>query len=395
LKAGPVSRLSQLRLERFSFNLGVFLLIAIMLVILVVVVPAAEFDLPDVRGNFGETQRATVLRVLDESTSETPRGREHYQKLEVDVGGRAIVIEQTAVEGSAQRFVFGAGDKVLVTATSTPGGESYYIADYARESQLWILAGAFAVLVVAIGRWQGVTSLVGMAASLLVILRFIVPGIISGHDPVTISVIGAIAILISSLYLAHGINRKTTTALLGTAASLAITAALASFSVDFAELSGLADEQAVTLNIITNGGINAQGLLLAGMIIGALGVLDDVTVAQASAVFELQAANPALKVRDLFGRAMNIGRDHIASTVNTLFLAYAGAALPLLIILALQTEPVGTLVNREFLATEVIRTLVGSIGIVASVPLTTALAAASTRLDGGAALIAEPEQEHA
>ena len=120
---------------------------------------------------------------------------------------------------------------------------------------------------------------------------------------------------------------------------------------------------------------HAEGLLLAGMIIGALGVLDDVCVAQASAVFELKAANPALRGWDLFERAMNIGRDHIASTVNTLFLAYAGAALPLLIILSLQTEPVSILLNREFLATEIVRTLVGSIGIVASVPLTTALAA--------------------
>ncbi|HEY7293898.1 MAG TPA: YibE/F family protein, partial [Dehalococcoidia bacterium] len=180
--------------------------------------------------------------------------------------------------------------------------------------------------------------------------------------------------------LSHGINRKTTTALAGTAIALALTAVLASVSIGLARLSGLADDEASTLNIITRGGINAEGLLLAGMIIGALGVLDDVCVAQASAVFELRAANQALHGFELFERAMNIGRDHIASTVNTLFLAYAGAALPLLIILSLGTESASTLISREFLATEIVRTLVGSLGIVASVPLTTALAAWSLNL---------------
>ena len=234
---------------------------------------------------------------------------------------------------------------------------------------------AFAAFVILVARWQGALSLVGMVLSLLVILRFIIPGIVDGYDPVVISVIGAVVIMASSLYLSHGINRKTTTAFLGTGIALALTAVLAGIGISLTQLSGLADEQAATLRIITDAGIKPEGLLLAGIIIGALGVLDDVCVAQASAVFELKSANPALHGWDLFERAMNIGRDHIASTVNTLFLAYAGAALPLMIILSLETEPASVLLNRDFLATEIVRTLVGSIGIVASVPLTTALAA--------------------
>jgi len=214
-----------------------------------------------------------------------------------------------------------------------------------------------------------------MAASLLVIIRFIIPGILAGYDPVLISVIGAFVIMLPTLYLAHGINHKTTVALAGTAFSLALTAALASLCIVIAKLSGTASEEAAVLRSLSEGRINAEGLLLAGIIIGALGVLDDVTVGQASTVFELRRANPRLGITELYRRGMNVGRDHIASTVNTLILAYAGAALPLLIVLANQPEPVGTLINREFLATEIVRALVGSIGIVAAVPATTVLAA--------------------
>jgi uncharacterized membrane protein len=366
-------------LDRHAPKAALFVVLGLLLFAIVVVVPALEFDVPQAKQDLGDTQRGTVTRVLEETQHDSPRGTLHYQKLEVRVGDKTVTIERSEADQDANRADYNAGDKVLVTSTS--GTDTYYISDYARDNQLWVLSAVFVLLVIAIGRWQGLTSLIGMVASLLVILRFIVPGILAGHDPVTVSVIGAITIMISSLYLSHGVNRKTTVALLATAVSLAITAALASISIDFAKLSGLADEQAATVSIITSGGIDPRGLLLAGMIIGALGVLDDVTVAQASAVYELKDANPLLRPRDLFARAMNIGRDHIASTVNTLFLAYAGAALPLLILFSLQTEPADILINRDFLATELVRTLVGSIGIVASVPLTTILAATATDLN--------------
>ena len=372
--------LDRIPYERVSLNLFVYTIIAVVLFFVTVVIPAVDFDVPDVRQDLGETQRATILQVLDDRRESGPRGLQHYQLLLVDIDGEPVQVEHVSGELDARQLELEQGDRVLVRSLDDSPQPTYFVVDHVRDSQLWLFVLAFIVLVVAIGRWQGVTSLIGMAASLLVILRFIVPGIMAGHSPVTISIIGAAVILATSLYLAHGVNRKTTTALLGTTVALALTAGLAAFAVEFAKLSGLADEQAANLNIITSGGINPQGLLLAGMIIGALGVLDDVTVAQSSSVFELRLANPQLRASELFRRAMNIGRDHIASTVNTLFLAYAGAALPLLIVLSLQTGPTATLVTQEFLATEVIRTLVGSIGIVASVPLTTALAAASTNL---------------
>lgn len=375
-----VRLLDRVPYERVSLNLLVYTLIALMLFFITVVVPAVEFDVPAVQQDQGETQRGTILRILDDRTEDGPRGIHRYQLLVAEIAGEAVQIEHTAGEFDARQLDLSPGDQVLVRSLTDSPQPVYFIVDHVRDSQLWTFTLAFVALVLIIGRWQGVSSIVGMIASLLVILRFIIPGIVAGHSPVTISIIGAAVILATSLYLAHGVNRKTTTALLGTTVALALTAGLAAFAVDFAKLTGLADEHAASLNIITSGGINPQGLLLAGMIIGALGVLDDVTVAQSSAVFELRSANPALKARELFGRAMNIGRDHIASTVNTLFLAYAGAALPLFILLSVQAEPTGTLVTQEFLATEVIRTLVGSIGIVASVPLTTALAAASINL---------------
>jgi uncharacterized membrane protein len=370
------SVVERLKTDRQFLHVSVGGAIAVALLLLIVVVPALLFDTPRANVDQGTTEKGTVTRILDEHFEEGPGGRELHQRLEVQLASGPVTIDRTESEHEAQHFDLKPGRKVLVSSSPGAGNERlYFVADYVRDGSMWIFVIAFAAFVILVARWQGATSLVGMALSLLVILRFIIPGIINGYDPVVVSVIGSVVIMASSLYLSHGINRKTTTALGGTAIALAITAILASVSISVARLTGLASDEASTLHIITQGGINAEGLLLAGMIIGALGVLDDVCVAQASAVFELKAANPALHGWDLFERAMNIGRDHIASTVNTLFLAYAGAALPLLIILSLQTEPVSILLNREFLATEIVRTLVGSIGIVASVPLTTALAA--------------------
>ncbi|HXH23196.1 MAG TPA: YibE/F family protein [Dehalococcoidia bacterium] len=361
-----------------SVSLGMYTLIAAGMLALLVLIPAVAFETPEVAGR-EQTRKATVRRVLEERLQAGPRGTETYQRLELDLDGEPILIERSFLPRDALAIKPGPGDRVLVSRVDGPGGPAYFIEDYVREGGLWWLALAFGALVLVIGRRQGLAALFGMAISLAVILRFIIPGIVAGHDPVIISVAGAGAIMASSLYIAHGMNRKTTTALLGTMLGLAITAILARFSIELVALTGLADEESATLNIITEGGINPEGLLLAGIIIGALGVLDDVTIAQASSVYEIRAANPLLPAAELYRRAMNIGRDHIASTVNTLFLAYAGAALPLLIILSLQAEPAGVLLNREFLATEIARTLVGSIGILAAVPLTTALAALAAR----------------
>jgi uncharacterized membrane protein len=188
-----------------------------------------------------------------------------------------------------------------------------------------------------------------------------------------VAIVAATAIGYVALYLTHGVNERTTVALLGTLASMAVIALLAWMFTQATRLSGVAEEEATFLRAFAPD-LDFRGLLLAGVVIGAMGVLDDVTVTQVSAVAELRQADPAMGQGQLFRAALNIGRDHIASTVNTLVLAYAGAALPLLLLLAVAGRSVGSVVTGEVVAVEVVRTLVGSIGLVASVPITTALA---------------------
>lgn len=366
-------------------TLTTFAVLATVLFAATVLVPAlGVFDRPAGRPALESAREGTVTRILEAQTIRGERGDIQVRRFEVNLDGRAVVIEHSRDPFQAGPRLPQDGDRILVGVTPGPDGDIYYFADYVRRTPLWLMAALFAVLVLLTGRVQGVWSLVGMAASLLVILRFIIPGILAGHSPVLISVLGSLLIMLPALYLAHGVSRKTSVALAGTGASLLITAALAAASIAVFKLTGTAEEAVTTLQSLSEGRINPEGLLLAGIIIGALGVLDDVTVAQASTVFELRDANAGLSSGELYRRAMNVGRDHIASTVNTLVLAYAGASLPLLILLANGAEPAGTLLSREFLATEIVRTLAGSIGIVAAVPVTTALAAvAASRLAPG------------
>jgi uncharacterized membrane protein len=371
--------------------------VAVVLLLVLVVLPVSGiFDLPQVDRAEDRTMEGRVIRIVEESMQSTPRGQAVLRTVELEAEGGSIVIETFRVKGDAGMEV-STGDRVVISVAQGPDGEVYFISDHVRKPSLLLLAGAFAVMVIVVGRWQGALSLLGLAISLLVIIRFIVPGILTGFNPIFISVIGAMVIMFCTLYLSHGVDRKTTVAIVGISISLAFAAVLGSLFMAAAHLTGLADEHALTLSLLTGGGINPEGLLLAGIIIGALGVLDDVAIAQSSAVFELRRANPLLGAIDLYQRAMNVGRDHIASTVNTLVLAYAGASLPLLMLLATQAEPLGVLPNREYMATEIVRTLVGSMGIVAAVPVTTLLAAlAAGRLsgsDGGAEVAAPTPRE--
>jgi uncharacterized membrane protein len=203
----------------------------------------------------------------------------------------------------------------------------------------------------------------------------LIPRILAGSDPVTISIFAAVFIFMFTLYIVHGIGKMTTAAVIGTSISLLITGILAYIFVRVSTLTGLASDEAAFIQVMVGGeGLNMQGLLLGGIIIGALGVLDDVTVSQSSTVFELRKANPRMSAAQLFASGITVGRDHIAATVNTLVLAYAGVALPLLILFTQIDEPVLHVINREILAEEIVRTLVGSLGLISAVPLTTGIA---------------------
>jgi uncharacterized membrane protein len=277
---------------------------------------------------------------------------------------------------------FAVGDRVVLAYTGGNPSEagSYQIQDFQRGAPMGWLVALFAVAVLLLGRWRGLASLVALGFSFLVLVVYLFPAILSGGNPVIVGVLAAIVIMFGVLYLTYGVSARTSSAVLGTVLSLALIGVLGTAFSAVTQLTGL-DEDTANLVRVLGHGVNARGLLLAGMIIGALGVLDDVTVTQTSAVWELRRANPALSARALYTAALRIGRDHISSAVNTLVLAYAGATLPALLAFALSGQSFGTLITTQNVAQEVVRTLVGSIGLVAAVPITTAIAALVARHD--------------
>ncbi|MBA2807479.1 YibE/F family protein [Streptomyces sp. KM273126] len=267
------------------------------------------------------------------------------------------------------------GQEVVVAyEPSAPKDLQYSVTDVNRKFPMVLLAGIFALAVVAVGRLRGVMALVALTISFLVLTFFILPAILQGSNPLVVGVVGASAIMLIALYMCHGLSARTSVAVLGTLVSLLLIGVLGSQFIGWASLTGNTDDNTGLIHGLYPS-IDMSGLLLAGVIIGSLGVLDDVTVTQTSAVWELHEANPSMGWRGLYRAGIRIGRDHIASVVNTLVLAYAGAALPLLLLFSIAQSSVGTVANSELVAEEIVRTLVGSIGLVASVPVTTALAA--------------------
>ena len=301
-----------------------------------------------------------------------------------------IRVEARLADGTQVRFdttdltgnTFRAGQRVILSVLEREGQPPFYnIRDLERTRPMLVLVAVFMLAVLAFGRWQGMRSLIGLGLSFAVIVGFVVPAILRGRSPVAVALVGAMAIMLISLYLSHGIGRKTTAAVVGTGLALVLTAALTAGFVAATSLTGLASEDALNASFQA-GGLSFRGLLLAGIILGGLGVLDDVTMSQASLVFELRRADPTASFAKLVTGALAVGRDHIAATVNTLFLAYAGASLPLLVLFTTSGDSLGTVTTAEAVAVEVVRSLCGSIGLIAAVPLTTLLAAA---LAGGAA----------
>jgi uncharacterized membrane protein len=273
------------------------------------------------------------------------------------------------------------GDDIKVAEAPEPppgapavAGTGYTLADFERGRPMLVLALIFVLAVLIFARLRGALSLLGLGFSLAVVLVFVVPAILDGESPLAVAVVGALAVTLVTIPLAHGRGPKSLAAVLGTAASLMLTALLALVFTEAAHLTGFSSEEATFLQV-SGADLSLEGLLLAGMVIGALGVLDDVTVSQASTVIALRGAAPELRFRELFGRALRVGRDHVSATVNTLVLAYVGASLPVLLIFSSADIGLGEALNLEVVAKEVVATLVGSIGLIAAVPVTTALAA--------------------
>lgn len=274
---------------------------------------------------------------------------------------------------------FTAGDEIVVFGNlDWPVEERYTVHDFQRSVPLVLLAVLFALAVVALSRWRGLAALAGLGISVLVLTLFVLPALLEGSSPLAVAVVGASAIMIATLYLSHGLSMKTSVALIGTLVSLTLTGVLGYVFTDLANFVGLADDYSASVALLAER-VDVRGLLLAGLVIGALGVLDDVTVSQASTVWEIARADPDAPRRKLFAAGLRVGRDHVAATVNTLVLAYAGASLPLLLLFAAVDTGVTDVVTMELVAQEIVRALVGSLGIVAAVPITTGLAALAVR----------------
>ncbi|MFF4530738.1 YibE/F family protein [Streptomyces sp. NPDC001407] len=278
------------------------------------------------------------------------------------------------VQPSASRHYTVGQGVVLAYAPKAPKNLQYAVTDVDRTLPMALLAGLFALAVVVVGRLRGVFALVALVVSFGVLTLFILPAILHGSDPLLVAVVGGSAIMLIALYMCHGLNARTSVAVVGTLTSLMLIGLLGALFTQWAHLTGDTDDQTGLVHGLYPE-IEIRGLLLAGIIIGSLGVLDDVTVTQTSAVWELKEADPSASWRKLYGSGMRIGRDHIASVVNTLVMAYAGASLPLMLLFSIADSGIGRVATSEIVAEEIVRTLVGSIGLVASVPVTTALAA--------------------
>ncbi len=337
---------------------------------------AGVAEAQEVHQDVQELVRGDVLEVMSEEERDVmgTEARVTVQELRVQLlegkrTGEVVRLENDVIPVKE-------GDTIFVTHyVSIDGTEYYLFKDIARGGALITLVAIFAALVIGLGRWQGVRALTSLGLSIAAIVFVLVPALAAGYSPALTSLGIAGVILAVSLFLTHGIRPHVVVTFFGTFGAVLFTCWLASLWVIWLRFSGLATDESVYLNLSSGGTLDLPGLLLGGIIIGLLGLLDDVSITQASVVQELKRANAALGANALFTRALRVGKDHVGSLVNTLALAYAGAALPTLLLFSYSTAPLAVTMNQEIIAAEIVRIIVGSIGLIMAVPFTTALAA--------------------
>lgn len=343
----------------------------------------------------GTVESTSVATCLYPSSEESEGQECLVAHLDPDRGGAVVEVEvPPEVIREADVNV---GDRIRFLDLGAAGEGAvaqYSFVDFVRTAPMALLAAIYALVVVLVARWRGFRALLGLAGAYVVIAQFIIPGLIEGKPPLLLGLVGSTVIMVGVLYFAHGFSARTSTALLGTIFGLITTALIAAWATGSAHLTGLNDELDYSLSY-ASGSISLSGILLCGLIISGLGVLNDVTITQSSAVWEMHELAPGSSAKRLFAGAMRVGRDHIASTVYTIVFAYAGAALPLIILLSLQDRPLVETITSGELAVEIVRTLVGSIGLVLAIPVTTAIAvlvvkAVGTKGEGAPADSQEP-----
>ncbi len=335
----------------------------------------AEYDVNSESLVFSEFEYLSgrVTDLLEEGEEEIFGDKKFYQVFEVSLKNGDSFISGAGdwSLGTRDQFVV-VGDRVFVQYD----GQQYRILDHFRLGPLFFLFLFFLLVIVVVGRRKGLFSLLGLILSIYLIVEWLIPGMLSGQNIVVVSVLGGSIISSLSLYLSHGISKQTTISLVSIILVLALTFMFSSLFVWWGKLFGLGTEQSFYIQLTTSQTLDLRGLFLGGLIIGTIGVLDDVTTTQVAVVQSLRMENSSLTVRQLFSRAMSVGRTHIASLVNTLALAYTGAALPLFLLFHIdQGQPWWITINSEFVAEEIVRTLCGSIALVLAVPISTYLAA--------------------
>jgi len=332
----------------------------------------------------GEIFKAEVIEVLQERTLTRKDGSTNIQQnlklkgLEGEWKNKEINFIGISEIDAISSNVYKRGEKIFLThSIDADGNDVFYPVGYVRYHKIYWLVLLFVISAIIIGRFKGFRALISLAASFLVIIYFILPQILNGKNPLFIGVIGAFFILIFIIYLTEGINKKSNLAIISILISLFITAFLADAFIYIARLTGMAQEEILFLIDLGKGTLDFRGLLLAGILIGTLGALDDVVISQIEAVSQLKIANPKLTKTKLFKMAFEIGNTHMGAMINTLFLAYAGAAMPLLLLFSVHQEPFISfhqIINNEMIAIEIVRTLVGSIGLILAMPLATFMA---------------------
>lgn len=326
--------------------------------------------------------RARVIAIIEEGETEIEEGvKQSYQKLEVEITsgnekGKRVFIDNglSFVIGQYRRFEIGE-IVILNKPAQAIRQDFYYIADVYRLPGLILIIFIFFILAILFGRRRGISSVIGMIFSILVIFYFLIPRILHGGNPLLITLFGSIIILFFSLYLAHGFNKRTSVALLSSVVTLGFTVFINLIFASITKLSGIGTEEAFYLQF-DNSTLNLKGVLLSGIIISVLGILDDITTGQTAAIGEISKANHLLPFSELYKRGLVVGREHIASLINTLVLAYVGVSFPLILLFTInKTQPLWMILNSNFISEEILRTIVGSCALILAVPISTLFAA--------------------
>lgn len=357
----------------------VFSKIFIFLVVFLAVIPFFSYAQED---NGDDIFRAKIIDVLDEQETEIDGKKVKQQVLKIvglegEYKDEEIIINNISGVYTIKNKVYQEGNKILIASTKSRDGKiDFYVVDNVRTNALFWLFGIFVFVVVAIGKWKGLRSLFALFLSFLIIIKYIIPSILSGVNPVIPTLIGSFLILLLIIYLTEGINAKSHIAVVSILFSLILVVVIANIFIKLSFLTGLSNEESFSLVALGNNMINFRGLLLAGIIIGSLGVLDDVVVSQVTAVEKLVELNPVEERKMIFKKAYEIGISHVSSMTNTLFLAYTGVSMSILILFVSGGSAFSTwtqVINNEAISTEIVRTLAGSIGLILAIPLSTLL----------------------